>query len=650
MGVLHKKYAGRAVAAAGLISLTLFGTRPGWTAPLEVYGRLPSIEDVDLSPDGSRIAYVHTSQDTRTVVIYALSDHKLLGEMAAGSVKLRSLRWADNDHLLILMSATTVPRGTVGPVSEVFALKVYSTISRKATAVPDPTHLWGGTPVLNITYGNVMVRHVDGDTVLFVPGAYMMQHSLPALFRIDLQTGEESIFRKGSDTTEQWLIDEKGQVAAEEDYDARKERWALLRSRNGRMEEIASGHYAIDRPRLIGFGPTEDTFVLQTMEQGRAAAELLSSQDGTSVPQPLVQNRVLDWYSFEPFTDRLLGGVIAEGEDLPHYVFFDRNRQASWDAIVRAFGKDRVDLICYSDDFKKIVVKVTGPQFGYLYDLIDMNTHKDTPIGDIYDGITEPLEMRPITYEAADGLKIPAFVTLPRNKAPKSLPLIVLPHGGPALVQVREFDWWAQALADQGYAVLQPNYRGSDLNKEFLAKGFGEWGRKMQTDLSDGVRYLVREGIADPTRVCIVGGSYGGYAALAGVTLDPGVYRCAISVAGISDLKRMLSYHGSADSVARRYWDRFMGVTGPGDPRLDEISPIKHAEAVHVPVLLIHGRDDTVVPFEQSTRMVDALKHAHKDVQLVTLNQEDHWLSRSETRLRMLQSTVAFLRAHNPPD
>jgi dipeptidyl aminopeptidase/acylaminoacyl peptidase len=172
----------------------------------------------------------------------------------------------------------------------------------------------------------------------------------------------------------------------------------------------------------------------------------------------------------------------------------------------------------------------------------------------------------------------------------------------------------------------------------------------MQTDLSDGVRYLAKEGLADPARVCIVGASYGGYAALAGVTLDPGVYRCAVSVAGISDLKRMLQWESADGEQNKRYWNRFMGVTGPADPLLERISPIKHLAAVDAPVLLIHGRDDTVVAFEQSQVMFDAMKHAQKPVEMVTLKNEDHWLSRGETRLQMLQSTVAFLRAHNPPD
>jgi dipeptidyl aminopeptidase/acylaminoacyl peptidase len=214
-----------------------------------------------------------------------------------------------------------------------------------------------------------------------------------------------------------------------------------------------------------------------------------------------------------------------------------------------------------------------------------------------------------------------------------------------------DFDWWPQALAAQGYAVLQPNFRGSILDSKFLQAGFGEWGRKMQSDLSDGVRYLARQGIIDPKRVCIVGASYGGYAALAGVSVESGVYRCAVSVAGISDL-RLFRRWTIANEVgqSQRYWDRFMGTADQNDPALIAISPIEHVAAVTVPVLLIHGRDDTVVPFEQSDVMLSAMKRAGKSVTLVTMKHEDHWLSRSETRLQMLQATVDFLKANNPPN
>ena len=179
----------------------------------------------------------------------------------------------------------------------------------------------------------------------------------------------------------------------------------------------------------------------------------------------------------------------------------------------------------------------------------------------------------------------------------------------------------------------------------------------MQTDLSDGVRFLAGRGIIDPEKVCIVGASYGGYAALAGPALDPGVYRCAVSVAGVSDLRAMLTSEtrlsGSGAESRNpiiRYWNRFMGGAGSGDRTLDERSPARQADRVDAPILLIHGRRDTVVPYEQSTIMADALRRAGKPVELIALDGEDHSLSQAETRLQMLEATIRFLEENNPPN
>lgn len=159
------------------------------------------------------------------------------------------------------------------------------------------------------------------------------------------------------------------------------------------------------------------------------------------------------------------------------------------------------------------------------------------------------------------------------------------------------------------------------------------------------------EGIVDPKRVCIAGGSYGGYAALAGATIDQGVYRCAASIAGASDLARMpKTEQWESGDATFRYWANFMGVAGQKDPELSKISPVEHAHEVSIPVLLIHGKDDTVVPYEQSRVMAEAMQKAGKPVQFVTLEGEDHWLSRGATRQQMLTELVRFLRANNPPD
>jgi dipeptidyl aminopeptidase/acylaminoacyl peptidase len=247
-------------------------------------------------------------------------------------------------------------------------------------------------------------------------------------------------------------------------------------------------------------------------------------------------------------------------------------------------------------------------------------------------------------------------LTLPPGRTAHGLPVVVLPHGGPQARDYPGFDWWAQAFAARGYAVFQPNFRGSSgYGRAFVDAGHGQWGRKMQTDISDGLAALAVQGIVDPKRACIVGASYGGYAALAGVTVQHGLYRCAVADAGVADLRQMLKYEDAksgydASSSTMRYWKQFMGASSASDDSLDAISPAALAGQADAPILLIHGKDDTVVPFAQSLEMQAALKRANKPVEMVVMPNEDHWLSRPETRLSMLTAAVAFVQKYNPAD
>ena len=639
-----------------LVSVTTFAAclmslvpRLGRAVPLDLYGHLPTLEDMALSPDGSRIAFVRTTGDARAIVVYSLADNKPITGMRIGDQKLRGIHWADQSHLMIIVSVAAQPEDVPGVIftkrGEWFGLQVYDVAKNKVYPLPAPMpdHL----RMLNAIGSEPVVRHIDGHTVLFIRAQVLSPDNPSVLLRYDLDTNGERAFRNGTPRNIGWLVDTQGNVAAEEEYDYQAERWSIKVRQEDRMVDVANGHEKIDVPSVLGFGPKPGTLLLQMIEDGDPVWRLLTMKDGTLGP-PMAERRILD----APIEDqgRMVGGVHVEDE--PAYLFFDPDIQDRWQTVSDAFPGERLQLVSAATDFSSVIVRVEGARHGYTYQLIDLTKHTVTRLGEVYDGLGAPLEVRRITYAAADGMSIPAYLTMPAGRAPKNLPLIVLPHGGPAARDTAEFDWWSQALANEGYVVLRPNYRGSDLNRHFMEAGFGEWGRKMQTDLSDGVRYLAREGIVDPARVCIVGGSYGGYAALAGVTLDPSVYRCAVSVAGLADLSRFRNFaRGIAvDTVATRYWDRFWNAPAGNDSVLDAISPIKHIDAVHVPVLLIHGREDTVVPYEQSQLMFDALHRAGKDVQLVTLNHEDHWLSRSETRLQMLQATVQFLRAHNPPN
>jgi dipeptidyl aminopeptidase/acylaminoacyl peptidase len=205
-------------------------------------------------------------------------------------------------------------------------------------------------------------------------------------------------------------------------------------------------------------------------------------------------------------------------------------------------------------------------------------------------------------------------------------------------------------MASRGYAVLQVNYRGSDgFGWEFMSAGFGQFGRKMQTDLSDGVRYLGAQGVIHPKRVCIVGASYGGYAALAGVTVQHGLYRCAVSISGVSDVGGILAYSGDSDrSPVGRDNQRKFGVRSAEDESLRRISPVRLAASADAPILLIHGKDDTVVPFVHSASMATALEKLGKTYKLVATEGEDHYLSRAATRTQTITESVAWVEKYDP--
>jgi dipeptidyl aminopeptidase/acylaminoacyl peptidase len=617
-------------------------------APLEAYGQLPSISDVKLSPDGDKIAYItHDAEGNEGVVAATLNPAKQLFGGNFGHAKLRSIMWADETRLLVILSRTKEVPGLMGPAREWYLLDCVDLTTGKATPLMnDVVH------GINAIFADPERRVINGRSVIFVEGLFWTPggEPVPTLFKLALPDLHAIPVRAGGDD---WQINAQGVAVANATYNEGAHHWHLWINNGGRYPLDYFVQTPIDMPTLDGFSPDGASLIVDTIEDGKDVYRPISLKDAKP-GEPIARYGDFTRLLLDPVTRRIIGGVWVGAT--ASYTFFDAKDQAAWDAVVKRFLDEDVELESFSDDRSKMVVKVTGQAHGIIHVLVDTRANRAFSVGDAYPGLTpdDLAGVEEIEYKAADGRKIPAFLTLPNGRPAKNLPLIVLPHGGPSEMDEPGFDWPAQALASRGYAVLQPQFRGSDgYGWAFMAAGFGEWGRKMQTDLSDGVRALGHAGIIDPKRVCIVGGSYGGYAALAGAAIDTGVYRCAVSFAGVADLRKFLARRqegaGSAYTPQMRYWDRYMGTKNPQDPSLDAISPIKHLDKVTIPVLLIHGKDDTVVPFEQSQMMADALKAAGKPVEFVVLPGEDHWLSRSETRLQMLQATVKFLEANNPP-
>ncbi len=321
-------------------------------------------------------------------------------------------------------------------------------------------------------------------------------------------------------------------------------------------------------------------------------------------------------------------------------------------AVSSALGERAARIVSYSRDRKRLLIWLgasNDPGRYYVFDQDEGAMHLFAKVNDKLD--PKALATTSYThYKARDGLDIPAYLTLPPGRAAKNLPLVIMPHGGPYDVRDEgDFDTEVQFLANRGYAVLQPEFRGSGgYGKAFSEKGEGQWGRAMQDDLDDGMDWLAKQGTIDPKRTCLVGSSYGGYAALWGAVRNPERYRCAASFAGISDLKRQLKFQIDFKVSKRHRKDWQKTVKGDDTFDLTTVSPLYTIDRLKTPVLLVHGDEDQRVPFKQSKLYADALKAAGKPNEFVVLKGEGHGFSTKASMQTWLDKLDTFLGKYNP--
>ncbi len=621
--------------------------------PLEVYGRLPAIDFVALSPSGSRFALASRDGENRTLVVRR-TDGQSSVATKLGPGKVRDLRWGGDRHLFVLGSST-IYAPVVGLARQEWLGGAHIDLEAKKSFAL----LAGSRTYVQALFGWYGERTVGGQDYLYV-GAYTFEQMRPtynpapeyaSLVRINLESGKPELVAKAVGGRTDWLLDTSGEILVRGVVDPRGRQFRLFAGPQG-------GEAMLVSPIIQGGAQTEFRGL------GRSADKLLlleSTDDDVLLKEvslsvsttPEVLSRGDNTVSgiFDRESNLLIGLDSQSSEEVR---LFDPALQRKVVAARKAWPGTRSTLISYSRNFDQMVFVTTGDQDSGTYWLVDIAKKSAVPIGRVNPDIPDASvgSSRYFTYKAADGLEMNGVLTLPPGNPGKGLPLVVMPHGGP-IVQgdAPGFDWWAQAFASRGYAVFQPNYRGTlGRGEAFRKAALGEFGRKMQTDISDGVEALARDGIIDPKRSCIVGASYGGYAALAGVTLQQGLYRCAVSVAGLSDLPRFKAWIDERDGSDTRsvsFWRALTGATKGQD--LTEISPQRLAARADAPVLLIHGADDTVVPIEQSRVMQKALAAAGKPVEFITMPGEDHWLSTEVTRQAMLKAAVAFVETHNPP-
>lgn len=347
------------------------------------------------------------------------------------------------------------------------------------------------------------------------------------------------------------------------------------------------------------------------------------------------------------FADRELVGVTGYAErQTSFWLLKDDPSAQTYQALQRAFPNQRINVTSTSNDGRQAIVFVdsdVNPGDYYLFDPVSKRA-EFLRAGRIW---IEPKQMRPkepFTLKARDGLELHGYVTRPAGDS--AHPLVVMAHGGPHGIR----DWWefdpeVQLLANRGYAVLQLNFRGSGgYGIDFESAGYGEWGAKMQDDLTDATRWAIEQKIAPADRICIYGASYGGFAALMGAAREPDLYRCAIGYAGVYDLELMRESGDIPDSRGgRAYLDR---VLGTDVARLRAQSPVYNAQNIKAPVLLIHGKVDGRADYEHAKRMRAALEKNQKKVEWLALEGEGHGAYDENTRREVYERILQFLDAN----
>ncbi len=586
------------------------------------FARLPMFSLPSLSPSGDSFAYMATANDKPVLVTRPLtkkgSKYKV-SVIPLDGLHVNRIRWINDERLLIVVRMTVKrPRVGLVNISRIFSINrdgsnpvffkmkpnelgYYLQYPSMIHSLPDdPKHVllsldhskhrWATSPVHKVNiYTGERVK-VESNARGF------------AFFHADY-SGNVRIAVKALDGGKMWAMYYRKTVSAP---------WTLLQKETYNSDSRMSAlrfDYEDDNILLISSKGLED----ENIDDGK------------------------DVYRYNLTTQKVIGPYTHPARDAAERV------------IRKSFEGRAVDLISWVDNITldKAIYEVSSDTLPAQYYIYDIKARVVNYLGSSYpqlevDGLTLS-PMKEVVYKSRDGLTVPAYLTLPKAStgSPKvKPPLVVYPHGGPWARDYWGFDNYVQFFASQGYAVFQPQFRGSTgFGYAHLEAGYKQWGLAIQDDITDGVQWLIKEGKVDPNRICIVGSSFGGYAAAMGLTKTPELYKCGVSINGVLDMKR---YH---DSLGHLIYAKLNREITNSDWGIKKVSPYHLRDKIKVPLLLIAGEKDTVVPNKHSKTLYKKLKRKGS-VQYVELPKGEHWRTIESNEIKKLEVIGEFLSQH----
>ncbi len=601
--------------------------------PLEDFFRNSERSSYDISPDGKYFSYLAPYENRRNIFVQQAGADTAIRITSETDRDIAGYMWANNERLLYM-------KDTGGDENyQLFGVDLDGTDERAYTAIPGVR-----TQIID------PLEEIDS---LVIIGTNQRNPQVFDPYRLNLNTGEMTLLAENPGNIQGWMTDHEGKLRVAYAIVDGVNTQILYRETEEQLFRPVLTTSFKDEVNFAVFTP-DNKLVYATSNLGRDKSALV-------VIDPATGEEKEELYKHERYdvtgmgysnAKKKLTSVSCEGHKDVIRHFFDPETEAIYRKLEAQlpgyyFGTEATDK---AENMRIIYAGNDRTRGSYYF--YDVKADKLTKLADVAPWIDaeEMAEMLPVTYPTRDGLTIEAYLTLPVGytlETARNLPVVINPHGGPWARDSWGYNPEVQFLANRGYAVLQMNFRGSTgYGRDFLERSYKKWGQTMQNDITDGVKWLIGQGIADSTKIAIYGGSYGGYATLAGVTFTPDLYACGIDYVGVSNLFTFLQ-------TIPPYWKPMLDMMYEmvGDPVKDSVmlaaySPALHADRIKAPLLVAQGANDPRVNKAESDQMVDALKARGVQVEYMVKDNEGHGFHNEENRFDFYRAMEAFLAKH----
>ncbi len=596
--------------------------------PLRDFFKNPEKTGFQVSPDGKYISYLSPWEDRLNVFVQKLGDKEAIRVTSAKERDIAGYFWKGNNRIVFLQDSGGDEN-----------YKLYS-VDRNG----NNTKLF--TPPDKVRAGIVDdLEDIDDEMLISLnqrdPKAF-------DVYRLNLATGEMKIVAENPGNIMSWITDHDGKLRAAVASDGVNNVLLYRDNESEQFREVLNTNFRNEVSPLFFTFDNKFIYALSNLNRDKSAIVKFDIANGQEI-EVLYENPDVDVSGLSYSKKRKVLTSISYVKDKRELKFLDDKAENRYTTLKNKLGIYEVVITGMNKNEDKFLVRTYSDRsLGayYFYDEAKGDFYKITDVSP-WINEDEMCDMKPVQYTSRDGLTINGYLTLPRDVEAKNLPVVINPHGGPWHRDSWGYNPEIQFLANRGYAVLQMNFRGSTgYGKKFWEASFKQWGLKMQDDISDGVKWLIKTGIADPKRVAIYGGSYGGYATLAGVTFTPDLYACAVDYVGVSNMFSFLK-------TIPPYWEPFrkMMYEMVGDPEKDsalftQVSPVFHTDKIKAPLFVAQGKNDPRVNVNESDQMVEAMRNRGLEVEYMVKDNEGHGFRNQENRFDFYEAMEKFLEKH----